>query len=364
MKPIYSHATMLDELRKITDAAEHVHLDHEQLEWVADAMRLRLEVRVGDFGLRRDYPDLEPADMLQFHLVVGAHNFLFWQRDDMGRVVPWQIHINQELRHGFPAYLACHIRALQQGKNILDPGYLVSMTMADMQDYYRDEQTGEVTLQLLPERLARYHEIGRVLQEKYGGSFLTLLERAEGYLFRDDGQGIIQQLVTEFPLTYGDWPFCKKALVTVGNLYQDRNQVIPQDSQYRPLIELRDPEKLEIGADYYRPYFFYRVGLLRLSQAFQECLINQALIERDSPMEREYRAWTILAGRELANRLDVTPHDIAVETWAMGFMRCRPCYMGVPADEVPCNYRSFCYSYNQEPALMKSLWPLVLTTNY
>ena len=152
--------------------------------------------------------------------------------------------------------------------------------------------------------------------------------------------------------------------MTVGNLYQDRDQLIPMDLPYRELIELRDPEKLEVGADYYRPYFFYRVGVLRLSPAFQKRVIKPELIERNSLMEREYRAWTILAARMLAEQLDVTPHDIAVETWAMGYMRCRACYIGVAETEVPCSYRPVCYSHNEYPAMMKSLWPLVLTTSY
>jgi hypothetical protein len=361
---MHSYAEMLEEVRQIADGAQHVWLDPDRLNSIVEIMRTRLDTKVGDFGVRRDYPDLDPADMLQFHLVVGAHNFLFWQREETGRIVPWQIYVNNEWRHGFPAYLACHSRALQHGKNILDPHFLTSMTLADMEAYYRDEQTGQVTLQSLPERLERYHEVGQVLLDSYGGSFLPLLERAQGFLFRADGQGIIQQLLQDFPLTYGDWPFCKKALVTVGNLYQDRAQLIPLDSPYRHLIELRDPEKLEVGADYYRPYFFYRVGLLRLSPDFRKRVIKRVFIERDSPMEREYRAWTILAGRLLADRLGVTPHDIAVETWAMGYMRCRACYIGVAEKEVPCSYRPVCRSYNDEPAMMESLWPLVLTTNY
>jgi hypothetical protein len=272
--------------------------------------------------------------------------------------------VDGELREGFPAYLACQARALRQGKNILDPDYLLSMTLADVEEFYRDERTGEVALQLIPERLERFKEVGRVLKEKYGGSFLTLLERAQGYLFRDDGLGIIQQLITNFPLTYGDWPFCKKAMVTIGNLYQDRDRLIPRDAPERDLIELRDPEKLEIGADYYRPYFFYRVGVLRISEPFKNLLRQRKLIERDSPLEREYRAWTVLVGRELAAELGVTPHDVAVETWGMGFVRCRSCFVGATDAEVPCSYRSVCLSYNADPALMETLWPLVLTTAY
>lgn len=359
---MYSHSGMLNELRKIADAAEHVRLDREQLGRVAEVTYRRL--RVNDFEVRQDFPDLKPADILQYYLIAGAHNFLIWQRDEAGRAVPWHIHIDAELRYGAPAIYDCHLRALRRGMNILDPNHLASMTLADMEDYYRDDRTGKVTLQFISERLGKFKEIGRVLKQKYRGSFLTLLEQAEGYLFRDDGQGIIQQLLNEFPLSYGDWPFCKLTMVTLGNLYKDRDQLFPKGSKYRHFIDLRDPEKLEVGADYYRPFFFYRVGVLRVSPTLKKHLVNQVLIERDSLIEREYRAWTILAARALSNQLGVTPHEVARKTWAMGFMSCRLCYIGVSEDKVPCSYRPFCHSYNHEPSLMKGVWPLVLTSSY
>jgi len=364
MTQAYTHPAMLEALRQIADNSEHVRLDREQLQRVAEVMRTRLDLKLSHFNVRRDYPSLSPPDMLLFLMIVGAHNFLFWQRDESGEVVPWHLQVNGEDRHGFPAYMACHIRALKQGRNILDPDYLLSMTLVDIENYYRDEKSGQVTLQLLPERLARYHEMGRVLKEEYGGSILSIFEQAEGYLFRNDGNGLVQRFMADFPLTYDDWPFCKKILVNLGNLYQDRDQLIPADSEYRLLVEFQDPEVIEIGADYYRPFFFYRVGVLQLSQPFQARLSSGDFFKPGEAMEQEYRAWTILVGRELAQLLNVTPHDVAVETWAMGYMRCRPCYVGVSEGDVPCSYRPLCYSYTQDSVLMKSLWPLILTTKY
>lgn len=358
----YTHDAMLAELRAIVASARHVTLDREQLARVAAVLRGRLGV--DDFHIRRDHPSLAPADALQFYLVAGTHNFLIWQRAPDGGVAPWRVHVHGEERYGAPAIYACHLRALRTGRNILDADSLASMTLADMEDYYRDERTGAVTLQFLPERLAKFREVGRVLRERYGGSFVTLLERAEGWLFRPDGQGIAQRLLEDFPLSYGDWPFCKLVMVTLGNLYADRDRLGPPGTPARALVDLRDPEHLEVGADYYRPFFLYRVGVLRVSEALRERLRQRALIERDSPMERELRAWTILAARELAERLGVLPHVLAQEMWAMAFMRCRPCHPGVDPQAVPCAYRGICHAYTQETALMDALWPLVHTPWY
>jgi len=358
----YSHEQMLADLRAIAGPAQHVSLDREQLARVAGVMRRRLAV--DDFHLRRDDSDLAPADLLHFSLIVGVHNFLIWRRLPVDRIEPWSLYVNGELRYGAPAIYACHLRALRQGKDILNADYLAGMTLADMEDYYRDERTGEVTLQLIPERRAKYNEVGRVLKRKFQGSFLTLLEEADGWLFRDDGRGIGQRLAVDFPVAYGDWPFCKLVMVTLGSLYHSRDRLVPEGSPHRRLIELRDPENLEVGADYYRPFFLYRVGVLRISESMKARLRKRELVERDGPMEREYRAWTILATRALAEHLGLAPYTLANETWAMGFMRCRPCHIGVSEQEVPCDYRAQCRGYSQETSLMDALWPLVETTNY
>jgi Potential Queuosine, Q, salvage protein family len=358
----YTHALMLTELTAITERARHVMLDREQLGRVAGVMRSR--THVGDIPVRQDSPHLEPPELLQFYLVAGAHNFLIWQRDEAGAVQPWSVYVNGEQRVGAPAILACHIRALREGRNILDPDYLSAMTLTDMEAYYRDERTGRVTLQFIPERLAKFREIGRVLRERYGGTFLSLLEGAKGFVYREDSLGIAQQLLTHFPLSYGDWPFCKLIMVALGHLYHERDPLFPRGSRYRALVDLHDPQSLEVGADYYRPFFLYRVGVLRISDDFRGRLTSQHLIDRDSPIEREYRAWTIMATRALADQLGVLPHELAQELWAMAFMRCRPCYIGVAEDEVPCSYRRVCHSYNEEPGLMQARWPLVLTSWY
>lgn len=357
-----SFQDMMGELRRIAESAEHVSFDRDQLERVASVMGRRLSRN--EFKGRRDVPSLSPEDLLHYYMIAGSQNFLFWEHDESGKIIPWHVHVNGELRYGAPASYACHARAIAEGRNILDPDYLASMTLADMEYHYRDDVTGQTTIKLVPGRLAKFNEIGRVLKEKYNGSFITLMERSEGYMFRDDGQGIAQRLAEDFPLSYGDWPFIKLVMVTMGTLWARRDTYFPAGSYARQLMELRDPETIMVGADYYRPFYLYRVGILKISEAFEQRLAAGDLFEPGGQMEREYRAWTILAACELAERLGVIPHDVADETWGMGFMRCRPCYIGVPEDEVPCDYRSFCYSYNEAPSLMQVFWPQVLTTNY
>jgi hypothetical protein len=359
---MYTHDAMLYENKKIVEEAEHIRLDLKQLQRVADILVDGKEITKP--SSRRDVPDLPPDDLLQYYMIVGCHNFLFWQGEDTGNIEAIQMQVDGKVITGARTSYVCHSRAIQEGKAIIDPEYLINMTLDEMKDYYRDEATGSPVHKLIPQRLAKFCEIGAVLKDKYNGSFLSLLERSEGYLFRDDGNGIAQQLVKNFQFSYGDWPFCKLIMVAIGNLYMNRNELFPPGSKPFNLINLRDPENLEVGADYYRPFFLYRVGLLEVSSSFKEHITEKKFIPRDSSMEREFRAWTILTAHELVQRIGGMPVDLADELWGMGFLRCRLCYNGVDEDEVPCQYRKICHSYNEDTSMMNATWPLVITTTY
>ena len=70
---------------------------------------------------------------------------------------------------GASGLFACHMRALRNGVNILDPETLAGLTPSDLDAYYRDEVTGRTTLQHLEGRLAKYQELGTVLRKRYDG---------------------------------------------------------------------------------------------------------------------------------------------------------------------------------------------------
>jgi hypothetical protein len=238
--------------------------------------------------------------------------------------------------------------------------------MKDVEDHYRDEATGQVTVQLLEERLENFREVGRVLRDEFGGHFLNVLKKADGFLFRDDGQGLVQLLVTKFPKSCGSWPMCATAnVVALGlwNLRAGRRFAAEIDR----LLMFKDLENIEVGADYYRPLFFVRVGVFEISDELKQKLRRRELIERGSQMEQEYRAFTIQAARDLALHVGGWPEalpGLADETHAQPFLRCRRCRVGISDEELPCSYRSVCKATQDDHELMDCGWPLVLTTEY
>ncbi|MBM3299422.1 MAG: hypothetical protein FJY85_05665, partial [Deltaproteobacteria bacterium] len=250
-KEMYAREEMMRQISQLMEDAEHVCIMRPQLRQIAEEMRGALETDEGSFlHDPKRYPYESPAkndeETIQFFYILGSQNFCIWRRDRKGDVEAWDIHINGQRFVGARGVTAANMRALRIGKNLLDPACLSQLTLKDVEDIYRDEETGQVNLQLLPERQAKFNEIGSVLQEHFNGSFTTLLQRAEGYLFREDGQGIVQQLLTYFPLSYGDWPFCKLAMLTPALLYHRRDKGIPTTEEYLSLTNINDFDNFEI----------------------------------------------------------------------------------------------------------------------
>ncbi len=364
----YSPAAMRREIDALVRGARHVAIIHDKLREVAAAMRQELARAGASFQDPLQYPNeslpTNDRDTLQFFLVKTSQEFCIWWRNAQGQVEAWEIEIGGQRYVGARGIAAAHVRALRQGKDLLNPAYLASLTLEDVEEFYRDERTGEVTLQLLPQRLAKFNEIGLVLSDRYGGHAANLLARAGGYLFRDDGEGLVQQLLAYLPAAFYDWPFCKLAILLAKFLTGRKTDGVSTTDEYRSLTLVRDPEHFDMAADYYIPLFFIRTGIFRISDELAGHLRDQRLIERDSRMEREYRACTIAAGRMLAEETGCSIASVDTECWKTGYLRCRLCRAGITEEELPCPYRAVSRGFQDEHELMELRWPLVLTTCY
>jgi hypothetical protein len=261
---------------------------------------------------------------------------------------------------------AALMRACRHKANMLDASVLANLSLADVRDIYREEATCAVTLQMLPERQQTFNEVGDVLLEKFDGQAVNMFKKADGYLFREDGLGLIQQLNTHFPFSYGDWPFMKLGFLFAAAVQGRLAYDLPTTSEYRRLAAIRDPRHLQGMADYYIPFFYARCGIFDIDDEFRQVLTNRTEIKPGSEMERSFRANQLKAMQELCKLMagngSMAPLDY--ESWRTGYLRCRLCHPNATDADVPCPYRPRCSAFNERPELMEIAWPLVLTTKY
>ncbi len=365
-----------EQLRGLNDLAResvHVHLDLERIQMVA-----AIAPRSFATGWIRPFQDtdehygrrpieLDDLDQLQYAFVAAAQIWLIWERNESGKAIPLEMTVEGTRFVGSATIGACHARAIRRGQNILDPMVLARFTMSEVEDHFRDEATGTVKVQLLEERLANFRELGTVLLKEFDGHFVNVLRRAGGFLFRPDGEGLIQLLEKYFPSSFGDWPLAKLPYVFAFSLLdiRDTRQFVPEIDQ---LMQFKDLENLEGGADYYRPWFFLRVGALEIDEELKTRLRRHELIEAGSQLENDYRVSTIEAMRSLVRAMGgdyvAAMRLLERETHAQALLRCRRCRVGISDAELPCAYREICKATHEDHELMDCGFPLVLTSEY
>jgi len=376
----YTREAMESGLDQIVNNARHMSLDYERLKQVAGVLARPTSenwiTAYSDAGEHYtptlppmpDKNDLELSDeeMLQWSIMSSSQGFLFWERDSTGRVKPLEMEIEGTWHIGGSGVEACFRRAVRSGWNLLDANVLADFTEEDAKRLYRDERTGTIKIQLLERRVGNFRALGRILRDRFDGQFLNVLKAADGYLYKPDGTGLIQIMMTDFRgIFHNDWPVCKRPNVDAFGLYMKRSarNFAPEVDA---LLNFRDIEKAIPGADYYRPLWLIRTGILRISDEFQKMLSNTELIEPQSDLEAEYRAFTVKACLALANELGGWPEhatEVVLESHAQPYLRCRRCEVGKPGgtDEgVPCSYTKVCAAYSEDNSLMAVQWPLVL----
>lgn len=362
---------------EVTRAPKHVRLNMQRLEAVAARIQGSIDSRWIDAYRDTDEhyrnpPRLELSDLdfIQYAFVYGTQGWLIWEWSPERKAVPLTVTIEGVKYVGSYSMAALHARGLRrhaagQAKDFLDADVLADLTLADVQDHYRDDE-GKLSVLMLERRLENFREAGRVLKAEFDGHFVNLLRRANRRLFRPDGEGLVQLMQTKFPSSWRDWPMSKLPNVIPLGL-SDIKKVRPLAPDLAPLLEFTDFENIEGGADYYRPWFFFRVGIFDISDEFKRKLRRHELIEPGSDMELEFRAFTLVALRKLAELTGGWPQALAaleIETHAAAFLHCRRCRVGISDAELPCAYRDVCKATHEDHELMEGIWPLVLTNNY
>ena len=371
---MFSHQDVQRRIDVILDKARYVGINYRKLADTALFMEESIESQWWKAHRHTaEHYQMSPLkraddDAIMFTLVNMAQMWQIWERTTDGNVRPWHFYSKDELYIGASGITAAHMRALKNGCELLNPDYLSNLKLSSVEDIYRDDHRGIASIPNLQGRLAKFNEIGRVLSNEFNNAATKLLERARGFLYRSDGHGLIQLLAHHFPISFGDFPFFKlaNAGVVIG-LLALRDSGLPSTHEFVRLTTFNDLDNLQGGADYYRPLFLLRLGILEPNHSLTKTLVNSTPIETNGKMEHEIRAGTLVALRKLTELVGSFPVDllsVEVETHAQAFLRCRHCRVGISDEELFCSYKPVCAAYNTNHELMKIGWPLVETTSY
>ena len=143
--------------------------------------------------------------------------------------------------------------------------------------------------------------MGRVLQDKYDGSFSNMVKASGGKAF-DEGNGMVERLTRDFPSFRDEADgavFNKRAQLAVGMLTSRLAGTGEFDTP--------DVDQLTVFADYQLPRGLRAMGVLNYGDELAERVDNGRPIEKGSQMEKELRAYTIVASELLMKEMRKRP---------------------------------------------------------
>jgi Queuosine salvage protein len=236
-----------------------------------------------DFAAMHYHGEAEPT--ANWMLLTDALNFCFWGEPGQPR---WTVEWRGKTWDGYYALAAALTRAMEEGVPLTNAGYLAELTDSQLAEVLRPAP-GYPEIPLFAERLANAREVGRVLDERYGGQMARVIAAADS-----DAVALALLLARDFSsfADVADWngqpvPFLKRAQICVADLHTTFDGA--------GLGALQHMERLTAFADYKLPQMLRREGVLVYAPELAELVVSYTEIPAGADAEVEIRAATIWA---------------------------------------------------------------------
>lgn len=280
----------------IVQAGQHVRIDEGAIERIADQIATSSALAAAAAWT----DDLHFRDgswrTAGWVLVLDALNFCFWSTHPNPNH-RWRVEYRGELYDGYWALAAALRRAIDEGRPIWDPSYLVGLAARDVAHLLRPYDVEMPEIPLFPARVTNLHELGQGLLATFpnGNPVIQLIEETER-----SAASLVMRVATLFP-SFNDQTIVDGTPVR----FFKRAQILAADLHGafggEGLGAFDDLEILTAFADYKVPQVLRRFGVLVYDDALATTVDNRTLIAAGSPEEVAIRAATVW-GCELIRR--------------------------------------------------------------
>ncbi|KAL5014040.1 hypothetical protein ScPMuIL_008310 [Solemya velum] len=229
--------------------------------------------------------ELNPKSMdkaaVEWVFVADTLNFSFWSADSEKCFVEYK----GKQHSGYWSLAAALNRALDEGIPITDPSYYASISREDFLKVFRSDS--EYDMPMLDERLEVLREAGKVLLQKYDGSFVNCIRHCE-----KSAQRLIKLVVNDFP-SYRDMleyngkkvSFLKRVQILIADVWG-----CCEGQSYG---EFSDIDTVTMFADYRIPQALVYFGALEYSDKLMDYMNRGEVMKTGDRYENEIRGCSI-----------------------------------------------------------------------
>ncbi|XP_069839448.1 queuosine 5'-phosphate N-glycosylase/hydrolase-like isoform X2 [Dendropsophus ebraccatus] len=284
-------------------------------------------------------PQGSGEDDVNWVFFVDTLNFSFWSEHEDKKFV---VNYKGKEYSGYWSLCAALNRALDEGIPLTSASYYSHITMEQLKHVLRSDS--DFPIPMAEERLEILHQTGKILLEKFGGSFLNCVKKSERSAVK-----LMQLVVENFP-SYKDEgvfqgqkvAFYKRAQILVGDTWgvlEGQNDGC-----------FHDIDKITMFADYRIPQALVHFGAMRYSEGLLKKLKEDWLFQNGDREEMEIRGCSIWAVelvcdhlRELfekkGEKMSTEINPVLIDHFLWDYARdYRDAIKGVPFHRVRCIY--------------------------
>ncbi len=290
-------STVLDDIRtrcaQVADAARHVHVDGDALERYAGSFPV--DLLGAPFDDPAHTPHGDPEATAAFVIALDAVNFgsgwfpVLLKRPGMSGY------------HTVASSLQDHVAATGPQTS----GGLRSCTTAQVCDIFGQDPAGEAA-ELMALFVTAWHDLGELVDDQAGGSFLTLIDRA------DHSAAALVGILDQLPFFHDRSPYELPNGTTVDVPLYKRAQIVAGDLD-RAFAgsgpgHFDDLDRLTIYADNLVPHVLRLDGVLTFDDELVRRIDRGELLESGEPAEVEIRAVAVHAVEQIGRILRAAGH--------------------------------------------------------
>ncbi|XP_034942797.1 queuosine salvage protein [Chelonus insularis] len=276
----------------IAKLSKNVFIEEEGIKSLACEVLEGLKDRtisIDNFSQSEFHPNPGHAKAIDWIFVLDTLNFCFWSSKSNNK---WKVNGHT----GYFALCAAIKRAVDEGIPIIDPTYYVNIKKDVLGRILRAD-SGAEPVPLLDERVQNLQQVGKILVDKYNGTFMECVKAAQ-----HSADKLLKLIVNEFECFrdeadfYGHRvSFYKRAQILIGDIW----------ACYRgkDLGEFNDIDLITMFADYRVPQVLMHYGAMRYSNPLLSTLQTGTELAAGSVEEIEIRGCSIEVVERVVDRV-------------------------------------------------------------
>jgi len=260
-------------------------------------------MNVADWIAYEDFPPPEqnisknnPDEFIRTTMLINTLNFAF---TDFESSTKYEIIREGKVLSDSEAMFVQIQEAISSGVQLYDGNVLSDLDEKQLKNIFK----GNIEMPMMSERLDILLNVGAKLSDDYGGDWINFINAGPKKLY-DNGEGLIERLISEFPRFDDTSQYDEKYNIHFYKLAQLAFWGIHAELAGTGDFYIEDMQSMSAFADYIVPVALEVMKIVEYSEELRNKITNGEIIARDSLEEIEIRSTSLYITAKLTEEIN------------------------------------------------------------